>query len=582
MNFLKTFLASCLGSLLAMVILVSLFIGFLSGLSQEKAVTVDAGSVLHLRLEAPITELELDDPLAEIFPGAAEQSLGLLRIKRVIEYAKTDPKIEGIYLNTSMVMAGFATIQELREAILDFRESGKWVVAYSDFYSEGAYFLASAADKVYLYPEGEVEFNGLATEVMFFKKMFDKLEINPQVFRVGDFKSAVEPFLRESLSDENKLQLNSILGSLHGEMLKQVAEIRAIDPVKLKEIADKMLVRDAADAKALGLVDTLFYEDQVKHELRRRLNIGVDDRVPLIRYSQYKKAVSNYSSSGNEIAVIVADGDIVPGRSDNGLVGSTTMVELIRRARTNPKVKAIVLRVNSPGGVFQAADQMWREIALAAETKPVIASMSDYAASGGYYLAMACDTIVAQPTTITGSIGVFSVLFDLSAFLDHKIGITSEEVKTGEVGDLITVTRRLTDAEKSIWQKQTEKIYDTFIRKAADGRSMDETALRKIASGRVWTGLQAGDNGLADVMGGFDDAVEIAARNAGIGEDYKLRYYPQPRPLLERLTGTMEEGVRSALIKREWGEHYSWYTQWQKLKNYQGVQARMPIEFKIQ
>lgn len=581
MNFLKTFLASCLGSMLAMLLLIALFIGFLSGLSQEKVVTVDEGSVLHLRLDAPITELELDDPLAEVFPGAAEQSLGLLRIKRVIAYAKTDPKIEGIYLNTTFVMGGIATIQELREAILDFRESGKWVVSYADFYSEGAYLLASAADRVYLYPEGEVEFNGLATEVLFFKKMFDKLEINPQVFRVGDFKSAVEPFMRESLSDENKLQLNSVLSSLHGEMLKQVSETRRIGPDRLKEIADKMLVRSAADAKALGLVDTLYYEDQVKDELRSRLNLGEDTRVPLIKYSQYKKAVSNYSTSPNEIAVIVADGDIVPGRSDNGLVGSATMVELIRRARTSDRVKAIVIRVNSPGGVFQAADQMWREITLAAETKPVIASMSDYAASGGYYLAMACDTIVAQPTTITGSIGVFSVLFDLSKFLDNKIGITSEEVKTGEVGDLVTVTRRLTDAEKAIWQKQTDKIYDTFIRKAAEGRSMSDVALRKIASGRVWTGEQAGKNGLADVIGGFDDAVQLAAENAGVGEDYKLRYYPQPKPLLERLTGSTEESIRTAFIKREWGEHYSWYTQWQKLKNYQGTQARMGVEFQV-
>ncbi len=581
MNFLKTFLASCLGSLIAMILIMVLFIALLSGLSQEKVVTIDEGSVLHLRLEVPITELELDDPLAELLPGATEQSLGLLRIKRVIERAKTDPKIEGIYLNTSMVMAGFSTITELREAILDFRESGKWVVAYADFYSEGGYLLASAADKVYLYREGEVEFNGLATEVMFFKKMFDKLEINPQVFRVGDFKSAVEPYLLESLSNENKLQLNSLLGSIHGEMLKQVAEARNIAPEKLKEIADKMLVRSAADAKALGLVDSLFYEDEVKHELRSRLHLGDNDRVPLVRYSQYKKTVSTYSSSPNEIAVIVADGDIVPGRSDNGLVGSTTMTELIRSARTNDRVKAIVLRVNSPGGVFQAADQMWRELTLAAAEKPVIASMSDYAASGGYYLAMACDTIVAQPTTITGSIGVFSVLFDLSKFLDNKIGITFEEVKTGEVGQLVTVTRRLTDAEKAIWQKQTDKVYDTFIKKAADGRSMDEAALRKIASGRVWTGLQAGENGLADVMGGFDDAVEIAADNAGIGSDYKLRYYPQPKPLLERLTGSMEDEVRSAIIKREWGEHYSWYTQWQKLKNHQGTQARMSVEFEV-
>lgn len=582
MNFLKSFLASCLGSLVAIALIIFLTIGLISGLSEEKVVQVADNSVLHLRLEAPITELELDDPLAEVFPEVADQSLGLLRIRRVIEKAKEDPKIEGIYLNTSMLMTGFASLQEIRAALLDFRASGKWVVAYADFYSEGAYYLASAADKVYMYPEGQVEFNGLSTEVMFFKKLFDKLEINPQIFRVGDFKSAVEPFMRESLSEENKLQLQSILTSIHGEMLNQIAESRNIPVERLKEMADRMQVQDAASAVKMGLLDSLVYDDEMKNELRGRLNLDEEDRVPLVRYSQYKKTVSAYSSSKNEIAVIVADGEIVPGRSDNGLVGSTTVVDLVRRARTNDNVKAIVLRVNSPGGVFQAADQMWRELILAAESKPLIASMGDYAASGGYYLAMACDTIVAQPTTITGSIGVFSVLFDLSKFLDHKIGITSEEVKTGDVGELITVTRTLTDAEKAIWQRQTDNIYETFTRKAAEGRGMSQDNLKKIASGRVWTGTQAKENGLADVLGGFEDAVRIAAERAGLGDDYKLRYYPQPKPFLERLMGNVEQEVSQSMLKRELGvEQYQWHQQWEKLKNYQGTQARMPIQFQV-
>ena len=499
----------------------------------------------------------------------------------MIEYAKTDPKIKGIYLNTSFLMTGTASLQELRAAILDFKQSGKWVVSYADFYSEGAYFLASAADKVYLYPEGEVEFNGLATEVMFFKNMFDKLEIKPQVFRVGDFKSAVEPFLRDNLSEENKLQLNSLLSSIYEEMLHGVADSRRIPYEKLKEISNKMMVRDAKGAVEYGLVDSLYYDDQVMDELRKLLDLGKKERIPLVRYGQYKKSVHAPTSSKNEIAVIVADGDIMLGRSDNGVVGSATVVDLVRKARNNDNVKAIILRINSPGGVFQAADMMWRELMLASEMKPVIASMSDYAASGGYYLAMACDTIVAQPTTITGSIGVFSVLFDLSQFLDHKIGITSEEVKTGEVGELVTVTRSLTDSEKAIWQKQTEKVYETFTRKAAEGRGMTQDELKKIASGRVWTGTQARNNGLADVLGGFDDAVNIAASKAGIGTDYKLRYYPQPKPLLERFMANVEDEMRTSMMKKELGEQYNWYRQWERVKTYQGVQARMPLEFKI-
>ncbi len=581
MNFFKAFLASCLGSLVAICLFILLTIFFLAGFSQEAPVKVADNSVLHLRLEAPITELELEDPIADIFPELADQTYGLLKIKQVIAEAKLDPRIKGIYLNTSMLMTGFASLQEIRSAILDFRESGKWVVSYADFYTEGAYYLASAADKVCMFYEGQVEFNGLATEVTFYKKLFDKLEINAQIFRAGDFKSAVEPFMRESLSDENKLQLNAILKSLHGEMLRQISESRKIPYDRLKEISGRMLVQDAMSAVEYGLVDTLMYDDQVKNELRDRLNLGEDARVPLVKYSQYRKTVSGYSASQNEIAIIVADGDILPGRSDNGIVGSATMVDLIRRARTNDRVKAIVLRVNSPGGVFQAADQMWRELILAAQAKPVIASMGDYAASGGYYLAMACDTIVAQPTTITGSIGVFSVLFDMSKFLDRKIGITFEEVKTGEVGELVTVTRTLTEAEKAMWQRQTDNIYETFTRKAAEARRMSQVDLKKIASGRVWTGEQASGNGLADMLGSFDDAVKLAAEKAGVGEDYRLKYYPQPKPFLERLMGTTENEVRAFFIKRELGEQYDWYRSLEKVKNFQGTQARMPIPFQV-
>ncbi|MBY0435114.1 MAG: signal peptide peptidase SppA, partial [Cyclobacteriaceae bacterium] len=303
--------------------------------------------------------------------------------------------------------------------------------------------------------------------------------------------------------------------------------------------------------------------------------------ISLVKYNKYKKSFTPPSSSANEIAVIVADGNIMPGTADQGVVGSATLMEEIRKARVNKRVKAIVMRINSPGGAFQAADMMWREITLAAQEKPVIASMGDYAASGGYYLAMGCDTIVARPTTITGSIGVFSVLFDLSHFMDNKLGITSEEVKTGEIGELVTVTRSLTDVEKSIWQKQTDEIYDTFTRKAAEGRGMKQDDLKKIASGRVWTGEQAKDNGLADVLGGFEEAVKIAAAKAGVGEDYKLRYYPRPKPLLEKLMGDWEDNARATAMKTELGSYYDWYRQWQTVKDYQGVQARMGVEFVV-
>ncbi|HRI80700.1 MAG TPA: S49 family peptidase, partial [Cyclobacteriaceae bacterium] len=398
MNFFKTFFASCLGTFVALGLLLIVTIGVIASLSGDKEVAVADNSILHLRLEAPITELEAEDPLAEIFPGAGDQSQGLLQIKQAIQHAKTDPKIKGIYLNTSSLRTGIASIQELRESLIDFRSSGKWVIAYADYYSEGAYFLATAADEIYMNPDGEVEFNGLAAEVTFFKKLFDRLEINPQIFRVGDFKSAVEPFFRENLSDENKLQLNSILNSIYGEILHKVSDARKIPYEKLKEISDNMIVRSPALAVSNGLIDSLMYDDQIQGKLRSKLGLTAKRTVPLVKYAKYRKSFTLSETSANEIAVIVADGDIMPGKADQGMVGASTIVDQIRRARNNEKVKAIVFRINSPGGVFYAADAMWREVQLATKQKPVIASMSDYAASGGYYLAMGCDTIVAQPT----------------------------------------------------------------------------------------------------------------------------------------------------------------------------------------
>ncbi|HNP08686.1 MAG TPA: signal peptide peptidase SppA, partial [Cyclobacteriaceae bacterium] len=472
-----------------------------------------------------------------------------------------------------------SSIGEIRESLQDFKKSGKWVVANAPAYTESSYYLASVADKIYMNPTGQLELNGLAIEVMFFKGLLDKLEIRPEVFRVGDFKSAVEPFLRKNLSDENRLQLNDMINGIYDEMLEGISEARGIPVGELKTLSNKMTIRSAEEAVTHGLIDSLYYDDQVRDEMRSRLGLGKDEDIKFIRYNVYRKNITP-STSRDEIAVIIADGEIMPGKAGSGVVGATTIVKELRKARTNDNVKAIVLRVNSPGGVYQAGDEMWREIVLATQEKPVIASMSDYAASGGYYMAMACDTIVAQPTTITGSIGVFSVLFDMSGFLENKIGITTEEVKTGEVGGL-TITRPLTDLEKSIWQKQTDEIYEVFTRKAAEGRNMSQEEIKKIASGRVWTGVQAKDNGLVDVLGTFNDAVDLAAKSAKMGDDYRIRYYPQPKSFLEQLTGDWEEEIRTRALKNEMGDSYHFYQNWEKVKRYQGVQARFPFEMEV-
>lgn len=585
MNFFKTFLASCLGSLLALVALVFILIAFfsvaISNFSSDNTQTVVSdNSVLQLKLNGRITEMDVEDPFEGLpIPGAEEPAIGLIQLKKALLHAKSDNAIRGIYLDVSMFQGGYAVAKEIRESIIDFRKSGKWVIAYSETYSEASYYLASSADKVFLNPEGEIEFNGLAVEVSFFKKLFDKLEIKPEIFRVGDFKSAVEPFFLDKMSDANRLQLKELIDEINSTTLKEVGESRKISEDEIKKISSHMLVASPQDAKKYKLVDSLVYYDEVQSDLRSRLSLGKSDKITFIKYNKYKKSFTASSSSKNEIAVIVAEGDIVTGKAQEGTIGSDTFAEELRKARTNNKVKAIVLRINSPGGSALASDVMWREVRLASKEKPIIASMSNLAASGGYYIAMGCDTIVAEPNTITGSIGVFSVLFDLSSFLDKKIGITFDEVKTGEAGNLVTFTRPLTEIEKAIWQKKTDKIYEGFTSKAAEGRKMPVEKLRSVASGRVWSGTQAKERGLVDVIGGFDDAIRIAANAAGVGEDYKIKLYPKQKTFLAQWLQGLEENAKVKMLQQELGDGYETLQQIKKVQHYQGIQARMPFEF---
>ena len=585
MGFWKAFFASCLGSLVALILLCVIIVSIFS-ITGDSKVEVKDGSILRLDLDAPVTEIEKELPITFSLLGeSAPRPIGLAQFRQTIKYAKDDSKVKGIYINVSLPQTGYTTIEEIRQALLDFRASGKWVVVYSELLSESAYYLASAADKIYLSPEGEVEFNGLTAEVSFFKRLFDKLEIKPEVFRVGEFKSAVEPFLLEKMSPENRMQLNEMINSIHDHILDRVAESRKIPREKLEEIADKMLVRNAKQAVEHGLVDSLLYVDQVEADLKRRAGIDADKKIDYVKYPTYRKSISTYKASKNEVAVVVAEGTILPGKSGRGdnIIGSESFIKEMKSVRENEEVKAVVVRINSPGGSFQASDAMWREIRLTAESKPVIASMSDYAASGGYYLAMACDTIVAQPHTITGSIGIFSVLFDASGLLSNKIGITFDQIKTGEVGDLITMTRPLTTQERGIWQTRTEEVYETFTGKAAQGRHVPVDSIKKVASGRVWTGSQAVQRKLVDVVGNFEDALSIAVKSAGLDDDYKVRYYPQYTPsFVEQIISQIEEEETSNALKEELGSYYHLYEYWKVVRSYQGTQARMPYELKIQ
>jgi protease IV len=589
MSFGKAFFSSCLGALVALFVFVFLaviiLVSMITAAGSEQEATIEDNSILHLELDAEISELQKENPLAGLpIPGGDDFKIGLLQLKDAITHAKTDEKIKGIYVDVGHPRAGFSSLEEIRESLIDFRKSGKWVIAYSNMLSEGGYYLASACDKVYLYPEGDIEFNGLTAQVAFFKKTFDKLEIKPEIFRVGDFKSAVEPFLFEKMSDPSRLQLNELLNSMYGHALTKISESRNISVQALEDISDNMKIKNARIALESGLVDSLLFKDQLTDLLKKKVGVTETKDLKFVKYPKYRKSYTQSSSGKNEIAVIVAEGAIMPGEEDgrDDVIAAETFVQTIRKAREDEDVKAIVLRVNSPGGEFKSSDMICREVELASRQKPVIASMGDYAASGGYYISMAADTIVAQPNTVTGSIGIFMMMFDMSNFFNNKLGITFDEVRTGEYGEMYTVTRPLTEGEKQFWQTNLEEHYETFTRKAAEGRNVPIDKIKAVASGRVWSGVQAQSNGLVDVLGGFNDAVKIAAEKAGIADDYKIRYYPKKKDFLEQVVNQLQENAETDRLKTELGDLYPWFNRFKKIETYKGIQARLPYELNIQ
>ncbi|MEQ9229426.1 MAG: signal peptide peptidase SppA, partial [Cyclobacteriaceae bacterium] len=502
-------------------------------------------------------------------------------IIKSIDAAKTDEKIEGIYIETKFIQASFASLQEIRDAILDFKESGKFVYAYGEYISEADYYVASAADSVFLNPEGALEFNGLSANIMFYKGLFDKLEVEPVIFRPASnkFKSYVEPYTRKDMSEENKLQYSELLNSVYDFYLSEVSLTRNIDASILEDISDNMKINYAQDAAEYGLIDQVVYEDEVKAKLRKKLDVEEDRKINFMGISKYAQVVkSKVEGKKEKIAIIVANGAIVPSGDDES-VGGEQYARYIREAREDDNIKAIVLRVNSPGGSLLGSDMIWREVMLTKGVKPIITSMAGVAASGGYYIAMATDTIVAQPNTITGSIGIFSMLVNMEEFLDNKIGITHDVVGTGEYSDFITVTREFTPYENEVMQQSVERGYKTFTTKVAEGRGMAVEDVLAIAGGRVWSGLQAKENGLVDVLGSYDDAIAIAAAKAGV-EEYSLAMYPRQKPFLEKLMSDLGNQSGSILGKDHILAKYE--QQLKALKQLQGIQARMPGELIIE
>ena len=587
MKFLGNVLAVIVGLFIFSILSVLVTFGIIAMIaaSGEKEVTIKENSILHLNLNGrSLVERTSEDDMDLSFlgnPFGREFNAGLVNLKKAIGEAKTNENIKGIYLNTGLIMAGQANLLELREVLEDFKTSGKFILAYDEAYTEGGYYLASVADELYLNPMGAIDFNGFSSEVIFLKGFFEKVGIKPEVFRVGEFKSAVEPFILDKMSPENRLQTQSFLDDINNNALKGIAASKKMNLDSLTKINVQMLVRKPEDAVKYGLATALAYEDEIEGKLKAKLGIGEDDKISSINATELNSTVKSKNvTSKNRIAVIIAEGDIVSGKAD-GAISSDKFAEEIRKARKDENIKAIILRVNSPGGSILASEVIWREMVEAKKAKPLYVSMGEVAASGGYYISAPADTIVAQPNTITGSIGIFGLWFNVEELLNEKLGVTTDVVSTGELSDFMNPARQMTEVERMIVQTNVEEGYETFIKRVAEGRKMNPDSVKAIASGRVWTGAQAKERGLVDVLGGLETTIEIAAGRIGAADDYRVVYYPAQKAWFESFIEDFGDNVRVGWIKAELGESYPMYQKVQKLKNYQGVQVRMPQEINI-
>ncbi|HEY0895224.1 MAG TPA: signal peptide peptidase SppA [Sphingobacteriaceae bacterium] len=586
-EFFKFVFASMVGFVLSFVVLLLLLIvmvtALVSSAGKESKADVSANSVLHFQVEHPILERTNKNPFdqVDLLSLDTKKQLGLNDILASIKKAASDDHIKGIYLDLSTLQGGLATIEEIRNALLEFKKSGKFILAYSEVYSQGGYYLASVADKIYLNPEGIIDFRGFSSEIAFFKGTLDKLDIEAQVIKVGTFKSAVEPFILDRMSDPNRKQVTAFLGSMYDHFLQGISSARRIPRDSLEHIAGNALVRTAGDAVRFKLADGLRYKDEVLAELKSRSGIQSDRKVKSVGLAEYAPTSEEKSSSASgRVAIVYANGEIISGEGDDGTIGSDRISRAIRMAREDKKVKAVVLRVNSPGGSALASDVIWREVVLTKKVKPVMVSMGDVAASGGYYIACAADSIFAQPNTITGSIGVFGIIPNMKNFFNNKLGITFDGVKTGKYADLGTVNRPLTEEERLIIQSEVNKIYSSFTGKVAQGRKKSQAYIDSIGQGRVWSGIEAKNNGLVDRLGNLDDAIRAAAGKANLDE-YKIVEYPALKDPLQGLFDQSTDKIKAYFTQRELGESYQYYQQVKSALRSTGIQARLPYSISI-
>jgi protease IV len=578
-SFFKMFFASLLALVIFALIAAFLIVGMVSALASEDKPEIANKSVLTLDLSQHFQERKQSNLLAAL--SREDNDIpGLYDVVRIIRHAKDDDKIEGIYLIANTNNNAFAASEELRNALLDFKTSKKFVIAHGDMISEGAYYVASAANRLYANPVGTVEWDGFHVNLLFLKGTLDKLNIQPQIFYAGKFKSATEPLRATQMTPENKLQTIEWLGDLYNNFLVKASQARKIDTATLHQLANTGAIQDSKDALTNKLVDGLKYDDEVKDEIKKDIGIDKYEKLHLVPLSTYAEAVGFKQSGSNRIALIYAEGNIVDGEGDKESIGGDSYVKLIRKARLDKSIKAIVFRINSGGGSALASENIWRELALAKADKPVVVSFGDVAASGGYYIAAGADSIFAQPNTITGSIGVFTVIPNMKGFFNDKLGVTFDGVKTGTYADM-GVDRPLTPAEQTFMQEGVDRIYLQFKQRVAQGRKKDMAYIDSIAQGRVWSGEDALRIGLVDKLGGLQDAVACAARLAKVKE-YRLRELPESKSWINELLDK-DETQPAAMLKQHLGEdNYRIYKEVLEIKRISGgVQARLPYQFII-
>jgi protease-4 len=583
-GFFKIFFASLLALIIFMIIGVLVLIGFITSAASSDKPSVGSKAVLVLDLSNHFKEQSVNNPFNSLLNKGDEDVPSLYDMVRMIHHASSDSSVKGIYILCGNNPNGFAASEELRKALLGFKKSSsKFVIAYGEAISQKGYYVGNTADKIYCHPQGGIEWQGFSSSIMFLKGALDKLEIQPQIFYAGKFKSATEPLRATQMTDANRIQTSVWLGDLYNHFLEAASVTRKIDTAKLRSLAMNGTIQSAADALANGLVDGLKYDDEVKTELLNKLSLSENAKINFVSFGDYAKSVDYKQTGGSKkVAVIYADGDIVSGNGENEQIGSDAFRVLIRKLRLDNDIKAIVFRVNSPGGSSLASDVIWREISLTRKEKPVIVSMGDVAASGGYYISCNADSVFANEGTITGSIGVFSIVPNFQSFFKNKLGITFDGVKTATYADMGSGERPLNETEKRFFQLSVDSIYHTFKSRVAEGRKKDILYIDTIAQGRVWTGSYGLQVGLVDRIGTMQDAVECAARMAKLNE-YGVREYPEKKNLFEQIMSSYKRSIKTKMITEEIGEEQARVLkELKQVKQMIGVpQARLPFTIAV-